>query len=104
MLRSLICIPVVMASLWATTSVAQAATQEDFQKAFAAAQAANKEAAARKNQWTTTAKALADAKKDADLGKFEDAVKLANEAESLAKASIAQSERESKDWQRALIR
>ena len=103
MLRALLCIPIVAGAALACTAAA-AATQDDFQKAFAAAQAADKDAAAHKNQWTSTETALADAKKAAASGNFDDGVKLANEAEALAKAAVAQSVREDADWKQAVIR
>ena len=43
----------------------QAASEADFKAAYAAAEAANKEAGSLRNQWTTTAATLAAAKKAA---------------------------------------
>ena len=48
------------------TSVLAAGSEADFKAAYAAAEAANKEAGALRNQWTVTAAALAAAKKAAD--------------------------------------
>ena len=45
--------------LAASTACALAATEADFKAAYAAAEAANKEAAGLRNQWTTTAATLA---------------------------------------------
>ena len=56
------------------TSALAASTEADFKAAFAAAEAADKEAAGLRNQWTTTAAVLADAKKAADKGDFDAAV------------------------------
>ena len=50
-----------------------AGSEADFKTAYAAAEAANKEAASLRNQWTTTAAALAAAKKAADAGDFDKA-------------------------------
>src|ERR1700738_5639556 len=53
------------------TSVSAASSESDFKAAYAAAEAANKEAGRLRNQWTVTAAALADAKKDADKGNLD---------------------------------
>ena len=69
---------------------ALAAGEDDYKAAYAAAEAANKQAAGLRNQWTTTASTLAAAKKFADGGDFDKATASAKEAEALAKASIFQ--------------
>lgn len=51
-----------------------------------------------------TESALKAAKTAADAGDFDKALKLANEAEALANASIVQSEREKTLWKDAVIR
>jgi hypothetical protein len=81
-----------------------AATDADFKAAFAAADAANKEAASLRNQWTVTATALTDAKKAADAGDFDKAVASAKEAEALAKASVFQAKSEKQAWKDEVIR
>jgi hypothetical protein len=73
-------------------------SEADFKAAYAAAEAANKQAASLHNQWTTTAAALATAKKAADGGNFDQAVAGSKEAEALAKASIYQAESEKDAW------
>jgi hypothetical protein len=85
-------------------TAALAASADDFQAAYAKAEAANKQAGALKNQWTTTASALKAAKKAADEGKFDDAVKFARQAEALANASIAQAKEQEKLWTQAVVR
>jgi hypothetical protein len=85
-------------------STAFAASADDFNVAYAKAAAAEKKAIEMKTSWTTTEKTLKAAKKAADGGKFDDAVKLANEAEALANASIAQAEEQKKIWRDAEIR
>ena len=80
------------------TSVLAAGSEADFKAAYAAAEAANKEAGALRNQWTVTAAALAAAKKAADNGDFDQAVAQSKEAEALAKASIYQAESEKEAW------
>ena len=87
--RALIRLAVVL-SVGGFAAAALAASADDFKAAYAKAEAANKQAGALKNQWTTTASELKAAKKAADAGKFDDAVKHAKEAEALANASIAQ--------------
>jgi hypothetical protein len=86
------------------TSVMAANSEADFKTAYAAAEAANKEAAALRNQWTTTAAALAEAKKAADTGDFDQAVASSKEAEALAKASIFQATSEKEAWKNLEIR
>jgi len=85
-------------------AAALAASAEDFNAALAKAEAANKQAGALKNQWTTTGQAIAAAKKAAEAGKFDDAVKLAQHAEELAQASIAQAKEQETAWTQAVIR
>lgn len=86
------------------TSALTAGSEADFKTAYAAAEAANKEAAALRNQWTTTAAALAAAKKAADSGDFDQAVASSKEAEALAKASIYQATSEKEAWKALEIR
>jgi hypothetical protein len=84
--------------LASSTMPAIAASEADFKAAFAAAEAAGKEAGALRNQWTTTESALAAAKKAAAAGDFESATASAKEAEALAKASIFQATSEKERW------
>jgi hypothetical protein len=81
-----------------TTPVLAAASEGDFNAAYAAAEAANKQAGALKNQWLPTMTALADAKKAAASGNFDAALASAKEAEALAKASIFQATSEKDAW------
>ncbi len=76
------------ASTLLVTDALAAATEDDFKTAYAAAEAANKQAGALRDQWTTTQTALDDAKKAAESHNFDQAVASAKEAEALAKASI----------------
>ena len=80
------------------TSVWAASSESDFKAAYAAAEAANKEAGSLRNQWTVTAAALAAAKKAADAGDFDQAVAQSKEAEALARASIHQATSEKDAW------
>jgi hypothetical protein len=80
------------------TSVWAASSESDFKTAYAAAEAANKEAGSLRNQWTVTAAALAAAKKAADAGDFDQAVAQSKEAEALARASIYQATSEKDAW------
>ena len=93
-----------LTALWLAASPAMAATEADYKAAYAAAEAANKEAAGLRNQWTTTASTLADSKKAADAGDFDKAVASAKEAEALAKASVYQATSEKKLWKDEAIR
>ena len=90
--------------LVASPACALAASEADFKAAYAAAEAANKEAAGLRNQWTTTAATLAAAKKAADAGDFDTATASAKEAEALAKASAYQATSEKERWRDLEIR
>jgi hypothetical protein len=83
---------------------ARAASEADFKAAFAAADGAEKEAGRLRNQWTTTEAALAAAKKAAEAGNFDEAVKSAQAAEALARASIFQATSEKARWKDMEIR
>ena len=90
--------------LFAGSVCAFAASEDDFKAAYAAAEAANKEAGSLRNQWTTTAATLAAAKKSADGGDFDKATAAAKEAEALAKASSFQATSEKTRWKDLEIR
>jgi len=90
--------------LMLATQPALAATEADYKAAYAAAEAATKEAAGLRNQWTTTISTLAAAKKAGDGGDFDRAVAAAKEAEALAKASIYQATSEKEAWKAMEIR
>jgi hypothetical protein len=93
-----------IALIAATTATFAAGTEADFKTAIATAEAAEKDAGALKNQWTTTEQALAAAKKAAAAGDFDTAVKQANYAEALAKASIVQAKEQDSAWRAGIIR
>jgi hypothetical protein len=90
--------------LAAAASVMAAGSEADFKAAYAAAEAANKEAGTLRDQWTVTATALTAAKKAADAGDFDQAMAQAKEAEALAKASIFQVTSEKDAWKDLAIR
>ncbi|UGY18259.1 hypothetical protein [Bradyrhizobium septentrionale] len=90
--------------LLATATGALAASEADYKAAYAAAEAANKEAGSLRNQWTTTAATLSAAKKAGEAGDFDTAVAQAKEAEALAKASIFQATSEKERWKDMEIR
>jgi hypothetical protein len=83
---------------------ARAASEADYSAAYAAADAAEKEAGQLRNKWTTTEAALAAAKKAAAAGDFDTATASAKEAEALAKASIFQATSEKERWKNMEIR
>jgi hypothetical protein len=85
-------------------SALAAGSEDDFKAAYAAAEAANKEAGKLRNQWTTTASTLAAARKAAESGEFDKATASAKEAEALAKASIFQATSEKTRWREMEIR
>lgn len=86
------------------TSAIAAGSEDEYKAAYAAAEAANKEAGKLRNQWTTTASTLAAAKKAAGAGEFDKATASAKEAEALAKASIFQATSEKTRWKEMEIR
>ncbi|MHC6153419.1 hypothetical protein ACVSQB_16720 [Bradyrhizobium elkanii] len=92
------------ALLLAGATGALAASEADYKAAYAAAEAANKEAGALRNQWTTTASTLSAAKKAGEAGDFDAAVAKATEAEALAKASIFQATSEKERWKDMEVR
>ena len=94
----------VILSVGGFITAAFAASADDFNAAYAKAEAAVKQAHALKNEWSTTGKEMKAAKKAADAGKFDDAVKHAKAAEALANASTAQAEQQKKLWKDAVIR
>ena len=83
---------------------ALAASEDDYKTAFAAADAAEKQADALRNKWTTTEAQLAAAKKAAAAGNFDAAVAAAKKAEALAKASVFQATSEKERWKDMEIR
>ena len=91
-------------SFLAFAAPAVAASADDFKAALAKAEAANKRAGEIKNQWTTTAQSIAAAKKAADGGNFDEATALAQHAEALANASIAQAKEQETLWRDAVIK
>lgn len=101
MLKSALVLALVAAG---TTFTFAAGSEDDFKAAYAAAEAANKEAGKLRNQWTTTAATLAAAKKAADAGDYDKATASAKEAEALAKASIFQATSEKTRWKDMEIR
>lgn len=94
----------VALSAAAVATTAWAASADDYKAALGKAEAAMKQAHALKNEWTTTAAEIKHAKTAADAGKFDDAVKYAQEAEALANASIAQAKEQEKLWPEAVVR
>jgi hypothetical protein len=103
MLTSVLCLVSVLL-IAGQTPVQAAGSEADFKAAYAAAEAANKQAASLRDQWLPTAAALADAKKAADKGDFDAAIASSREAEALAKASTYQATSEKEAWKALEIR
>ncbi|WP_128928435.1 hypothetical protein [Bradyrhizobium guangxiense] len=97
-------LPLAMLLALGLMATAHAATEADYKAAYTAAEAASKQAAGLRNQWTVTVSALAAAKKAADGGDFDRAIAAAKEAEALAKASIFQATSEKEAWKAMEIR
>ena len=83
---------------------ASAAPADDFNAAYAKAEVAEKRAVQMKTSWTTTVSTLKSAKQAADAGKFDDAIALAQQAEALANASIAQAKDQQEHWRDGVLR
>ena len=81
-----------------------ASTEADFKQAYAAADAAAKQAGRLRNQWLATEAALTEARKAAEKSDFDRAVAAAKEAEALANASIFQATSEKEAWKNLEIR
>lgn len=97
-------LPLAMLLALGLAPTARAANETDYKAAYAAAEAASKEAAGLRHQWTVTVSTLAAAKKAADGGDFDRATAAAKEAEALAKASIFQATSEKEAWKAIEIR
>lgn len=102
-MRSVLAIIPIIALVAGATSL-HAASEADFAAAYAAAEAANKQAGTLRNQWTTTGIALAAAKKAAAEGNFDAALAASKEAEALARASIYQANEQKDAWKDMEIR
>jgi len=87
-----------------TTAQALAASEADFKAAYAAAEAAEKEAAGLRNRWTATEAALTAARQAGQKGDFDAAIASAREAQALAKASVFQATSEKERWKDMVIR
>jgi hypothetical protein len=98
LMRALILVLSSACLIVTATATLAAGSEADYKAAYAAAEAANKEAGALRDQWTVTASALAAAKKAADIGDFDQAIAQAREAEALAKASTFQATSEKDAW------
>jgi hypothetical protein len=85
-------------------SAALAASADDFNVAYAKAEGAEKQAVQMKTSWTTTVSTLKSAKQAADAGKFGDAIALAQQAEALANASVAQAKDQQEHWRDGVLR
>lgn len=94
----------IAVALGGLASTAAAAPADDFNAAYAKAEAAEQQAGALKNQWTTTQAELKSAQAAAKAGNYDEAVKHAQQAEALANASIAQAKEQAAIWTRAVIR
>lgn len=81
-----------------------AASQQEAEAAFAAAQAAEAKAFAARAAWTPTEAILGDAKKALAAKNWDAAKAAADEALALAERSIAQSDEQKTSWRDAVIR
>ena len=77
-------------------------TEESFQAAYAAAEAARKHAASVKGEWRDTGKMLKKAKSLAEKGDYDQAVKIAMEAKFQGERGAEQAIEQSKIWMDAV--
>jgi ATP/maltotriose-dependent transcriptional regulator MalT len=98
-----ICLLALIAAAGLTVP-ALAAPADDFKAAYAAAEAASRQAVAMKTQWTTTVATLHTAQAAATAGKYDEAIALAKQAQALAEASIAQARDQATAWKDGVIR
>lgn len=100
-----LCSVLVLAWLAATgVTSAVAADADSFKAAYAAADAARKNAAAVGYEWRDTKKLLKRAKKAAEAGDYEKAEKLAMKAKGQGDAGVAQAEQQAVAWKAAVLR
>ena len=100
MIRSI----VLVAGLAMLSAPALAATQAEAESALAAAQAAEKDAFAAKAAWTSTETALKTAQKALAAANWDEARAAADEALTMAKRSIEQSDEQKTAWRNAVFR
>jgi hypothetical protein len=94
----------ILALLAGSATPCSAASPEDAKAALAKAETAEKEAAGVRNRWTTAEQELSKAKAAIAAGNFDEAVKAAQKAEALSKASVEQANEQKKLWTEAVIR
>lgn len=85
-------------------AAADAADAESFEEAFAAAQAARKEAASVGFEWRDTKKLLWYAKQYAERGYYEKAQELALQAKRQGELAVEQAKIQEKAWKDAVLR
>lgn len=100
--RGLVAITIA-ACLAAPSPSAFAASQADYQAAYAAAEQTEQQAAALHDRWTPTEAALKQAKLAADSGNYDGATTLAKQAYELAKTSVAQAQAQQTAWHDAVV-
>ena len=83
---------------------ALAVSRSDFDAALSAAKAADGEAGALRNRWTSTQDAIAASQKAAGAGDYDEAVRLAERAKAMAVRSIEQAKEQSTAWRDAVVR
>jgi hypothetical protein len=99
-----IALAICAALILATPAVA--ASKQDFNAAYAAAEKVEHQALAMQDAWTTTEKTLKEAKKAAAANDYNLATAFARKAEALAKVSVRQAQEQKTLWRReaAIIR
>jgi hypothetical protein len=94
----------ILSSLAGFATPSFSASAEDAKAALAKAETAEKEATGLRNRWTTAEQELNKAKGAIAAGNFDEAVKAAQKAEALSKASVEQATQQKKLWPEAVIR
>ena len=95
---------VAAAGLAGLSCGALAATQSEFDAAYAAAAQAEAQAGALHDQWIPTEAALKAARQAAEEKRYDEASALARRAEALAKASISQAQAQQSLWREAVVK
>ena len=88
----------------AATSASEADHAETFKAAYEAGEAARKAAAALGFEWRDTKRMLGLAKKLAEKGEYERAIRLANKAKRQGEQGVVQAREQEMAWRAAVVR
>ena len=100
-MRTIIAVALLSVLILPLTALAEE-TQESFQAAYDAAEAARQKAAEADSEWRDTQDILEQSKAAAEAGNFDEAVKLANTAKFQGERGAEQGELQAKIWRDAV--